>query len=85
MLLALKGICLVVYALGLAAFAGLLPYGRCLGLQALAALFLSVHLLEMIFVFHHVRRYHGALWVSVLLTLLFGLLHWKPLADGEDH
>jgi hypothetical protein len=32
--------------------------------------------------FKHVRRYAGPLWVSMVLTMLFGLLHWKPLADG---
>ena len=33
--------------------------------------------------FRHVRRYRGPLALSVLLTLLFGLLHWKPLADAR--
>ena len=31
--------------------------------------------------FKHVRLYRGPLAASVVLTLLFGLLHWKPMAD----
>ena len=31
--------------------------------------------------YKHVRLYRGPLAASVVLTLLFGLLHWKPLAD----
>ena len=34
--------------------------------------------------FKHVRKYRGPLAVSVLLTLLFGLLHWKPLAQRRN-
>jgi hypothetical protein len=30
-----------------------------------------------------VRLYRGPLAISVALTLLFGLLHWKPLADEK--
>jgi hypothetical protein len=33
--------------------------------------------------FRHVRLYKGPVAVSILLTLLFGLLHWKPLADAR--
>jgi hypothetical protein len=43
---------------------------------------LAIHVAELLFVFKHVRLYTGPLAVSVLLTLLFGLLHWKPLADA---
>jgi hypothetical protein len=30
-----------------------------------------------------VRLYKGPLAVSIILTLLFGFLHWKPLADAR--
>jgi hypothetical protein len=39
--------------------------------------------MELLFMFRHVRLYKGPLAVSVVLTLLFGLLHWKPLADAQ--
>jgi hypothetical protein len=83
MMLILKAGCLAIYALGLAAWAGLLAPGLSGTVQALAAGVLIIHALELVFMFKHVRLYRGALIVSVLLTLLFGLLHWKPLADAR--
>jgi hypothetical protein len=68
----------------LAGTAGLLPPGLGRAAQMLAAGVLLLHALELIFVFDRVRRYRGALGVSVLLTLLFGLLHWKRLADAAE-
>ncbi len=44
---------------------------------------LAVHLVELALAFKHVRLYNGPLAVSVVLTLLYGLLHWKPLADAK--
>ena len=79
----LKGLCLTIFALGLAALAGWLPDNGSLNLPRVAAILLAIHVLELTFAFAHVRRYRGPLAVSVLLTLLFGLLHWKPLADAE--
>lgn len=48
-----------------------------------ALLLLGIHALEVLFAFKHVRLYKGPLAVSVVLTLLFGLLHWKPLAQAS--
>ena len=73
--------CIAIYLAALAAWAGLLPGGPGRAMQAIAAGILLLHALELVFVFGHVRRYRGPLATSVLLTLLFGLLHWKPLAD----
>ena len=50
-------------------------------MQNIALVLLVIHALEVIFMFKHVRLYRGSLAVSILLTLLFGLLHWKPLAE----
>ena len=75
--------CLAIYALALAGLAELLPSGVSGTMQVIAAALLIVHALELAFVFRHVRLYRGALVVSVLLTMLFGLLHWKPLADAR--
>ena len=44
---------------------------------------LVLHTLELVFLFRHVRLYRGPLAISVILTLLFGLLHWKPLVDAK--
>ena len=48
-----------------------------------ALVLLLIHVLEVLFAFKLVRLYKGPLAVSVLLTLLFGLLHWKPLAQAS--
>jgi hypothetical protein len=79
-----KASCLIVYLLALAGLAGLLPLdvaGRVINI-ALAMLF--IHALELAFAFKYVRRYRGPLAVSVLLTMLFGLMHWMPLVKRHD-
>ena len=78
-----RGLCLVVYALALAKLAGLLPADSLGRVVWVAGGLLAIHALELVFVFKHVRLYRGALGLSVVLTLLFGLLHWKPLADAQ--
>jgi hypothetical protein len=47
-----------------------------------ALILVAIHLSELLWKFKQVRLYKGSLAVSVILTLLFGLLHWKPLADA---
>ena len=77
----LKLVCLGTYALGLATVAGLLPESWSI-LATVAAVLLAAHALEALVMFRHVRHYQGSMAMSVFLTLLFGLLHWKPLADA---
>ena len=76
-------ILLAVYALALAGLAGWLPPGAATMLRNAALVLLLIHVVELVLAFRHVRLYRGPLWISVLLTLLFGLLHWKPLADAQ--
>ncbi len=83
MFLILKIGCLAAYALALAGLAGLLSSELASRMQNVAAVLLILHALEVVFMFKHVRKYRGALLVSVLLTLLFGLLHWRPLAKAQ--
>ena len=73
--------CIAIYLVALAAWAGLLPGGLGRATMAIAVGILLLHAVELLFVFQYVRRYRGPVAVSVLLTLLFGLLHWRPLAD----
>ena len=77
-----KFICLIVFSLAATEWVWPGSVGLAFDVQRLALLLLGAHLLEMLFMFKHVRRYAGPLWVSMVLTMLFGLLHWKPLADG---
>lgn len=78
----LKAVCLAIYALAMAGLAGLLPSGLASSMQTIALVMLMAHAVELLVMFKHVKRYPGPLAVSVLLAMLFGLLHWKPLADA---
>lgn len=49
---------------------------------AVVVLFVA-HALEVVLFRSKVALYKGPFAVSVLLTLLFGFLHWKPLADAR--
>lgn len=76
-----KIVCLAAYAAALAHLAGWLPPTVFPYVTWIAAGLLATHALEALVFMKYVRLYRGPLGVSVLLTLLFGLLHWKPLAD----
>jgi hypothetical protein len=80
---ALRALCLLAYILAATKLAGLLPAGSFDRAPWVAGVLLALHVGELLFLFRHVRLYRGPLAVSVLLTLLFGLLHWKPLADRQ--
>lgn len=47
-------------------------------LQIGTVILFLVHALEVLLCFRWVRMYEGPLAVSVLLTLLFGFVHWMP-------
>jgi uncharacterized protein YhhL (DUF1145 family) len=81
--LLLKCACLALYALALARLGGWLPDPAFARLPLIAAVVVMAHVAELALMFRHVRRYRGPLVTSVGLTLLFGLLHWKPLADAH--
>lgn len=82
MMLILKAGCVVIYALALAFLAGLPGTEALARMPWVAGMLLAVHALELLFVMKHVRRYPSPLALSLLLTLLFGLLHWRPLAKA---
>ncbi|MFA7416502.1 MAG: hypothetical protein WC048_18690 [Rhizobium sp.] len=81
MFLFFKFCCLALYAAGLASVLGILPAPLGI-LGPIAAFVLAAHVLEVAVMFKHVRRYKGSLAMSIFLTVLFGFLHWKPIADG---
>ena len=83
MLTVLKVGCLLIYAMALAGLVGLLPAGLASTMQTVALALLVIHALETLVMLRHVRLYPGPLAISVILTLLFGVLHWKPLADAK--
>ncbi len=79
----LRALCLLAYTLAIAKLAGWLPAGSYDRAPWVAGILLALHACELVFLFKHVRLYRGSLAASVVLTLLFGLLHWKPLADQQ--
>ncbi len=79
----LRALCLLAYTMAIAKLTGLLPAGSFEHSPLVAGVLLALHSGELLFLFRHVRLYKGPLAVSIVLTLLFGLLHWKPLADQQ--
>jgi uncharacterized protein (DUF2062 family) len=79
----LRALCLLAYAMALGKLAGFVPAGSFDRAPIVAMVLLVLHVGELLLVFKHVRLYKGPLAVSVVLTLLFGLLHWKPMADEK--
>jgi uncharacterized protein YhhL (DUF1145 family) len=79
MLAALKLGCLVLYAAALAALAGWIPPPVAGIVEALAAVFVAIHVVELPFVWKALRAAPGALAGHVAQCLLFGVLHSLPL------
>ncbi|WP_199031514.1 DUF1145 domain-containing protein [Ralstonia sp. ASV6] len=77
LLLAVYGVALGSYAMPLPLSADVIYWVRIVAVVLLAA-----HLLEVVFCFRKVALHKGPLFDSVLLTMLFGFLHWKPMADA---
>ena len=77
-----KALLSLTYLVALASLFVVLPMGATPVVQKLALALLGVHVLECLLAFKYVKSYAGPLWVSVLLALLFGLLHWMPLAKA---
>ena len=78
--LVMKIACLAAYALGIAALAGLI-HGPLASVAAMVTIaLLGVHALELLYAFKFLHRYRGSMGMSVLLAMLFGVLHWAPLA-----
>ena len=76
----LRGLLAATYLLALVSLFVALPMDAAPVMQKLALILLGVHALECLLAFKYIKRYTGPLWVSLALSLLFGLLHWMPLA-----
>lgn len=76
---------LAFYAATLASFFVALPLSAEVvhWMRLIAGILLVAHALEVLVFRSKVALYKGPMAVSVLLTLLFGFLHWKPLADAR--
>jgi uncharacterized protein YhhL (DUF1145 family) len=76
----LKASALAIYLLAVLGAYVAIPFGVGSVLQMVAVILLVAHVLELLIAFKSVKRYPGPLVDSIALTLLFGFLHWKPLA-----
>ena len=79
----LKLVCVAIYAAALANISGVSLPGMGLNFPLIALVLLAAHGLELVVYFRYVRLYRGSLAISVVLTMLFGLLHWVPLVRAS--
>ncbi|MBK7052084.1 MAG: hypothetical protein IPH54_16010 [Rhodoferax sp.] len=75
----LKLNCIGIYAIALISLFYPLPAELGSTMQNGALLLLVFNAVEAIFGFEQVKLYQGPLLISLLLSLLFGRLHWKLL------
>jgi hypothetical protein len=80
MSLFMKIACLVVYGLGLAGLVGLVHGPAAFIGEIFAIGLLGLHAFELLFAFRFLHRHRGSMAASIALALLFGVLHWAPLA-----
>ena len=80
MSLVMKIACLAVYALGLAGLLGLVHGPAATVGEIVSIALLGVHALELLFAFRFLHRHRGSMAASIALSMLFGVLHWAPLA-----
>jgi hypothetical protein len=79
----LKALCLGTYALALAVPFVAFPLDAGPYVQKLALILLAAHILELPIAYRFLALYKGPLIDSVAMSLLFGLLHWQPLAKAS--
>lgn len=79
----LKAGCIAIYLLAASSLFVTLPWGTGPLLQFVSVALVAVHALEAVFVFKFIKTYKGSLLTSLALSLLFGLLHWMPLAKAS--
>jgi len=71
---------LAVYLLGIASHIVAFPGQAGPIVQTVSLALLLIHAVECLLAYRYIKLYSGPLVVSLLLSLLFGLLHWMPLA-----
>jgi len=77
-----KASLLGAYALALVSLFLVLPMEAGPVVQRLALALLAVHALECLVAFKYIKSYAGSVYLSFVLAMLYGLLHWMPLAKA---
>jgi len=75
-----KATILGVYLLGIASHIVVFPGQSGPIVQTMSLALLLIHALECLLAYRYIKLYSGPLLVSLILSLVFGLLHWMPLA-----
>jgi uncharacterized protein YhhL (DUF1145 family) len=75
---------LALYALAIADLVTDLPFGLSTNLRNIAGVMLLIHVVEIIAARKYLALYRGSRFDSIVLGLLFGLLHFKPLKDRQQ-
>ncbi len=80
-----KAALVVFYLAVIASFFATLPLSPevVYWMRVITLVLLGPHALEVAVFRSKIALYKGPMAVSVGLTLLFGFLHWKPLADAR--
>lgn len=76
----LKSNLIALYALALLSLWVPLPWDSGPILQRISLALIAIHAIETLVAFKYVKAYDGPLGKSVALSLLYGLLHWLPIA-----
>jgi len=84
MSIAMKIACLAAYALGFCALVGLVHGPLASAAAIVTIVLLGVHALELLYAFRFLHRHRGSMAASLALALLFGVLHWAPLARRPE-
>ncbi len=81
-----KLLLLVLYGVAVGSYLTALPLSPDViaWVRIVAVVLLAAHLLEVVVFFGKVALHKGPLLDSMVLTLLFGFLHWKPMADAAQ-
>ena len=75
-----KATILGVYLLGIVSHIVVFPGQAGPIVQTASLALLLIHALECLLAYRYIKLYEGALAVSLVLSMLLGLLHWMPLA-----
>lgn len=73
-----KLMCLLFYAAALLSVWVEMPASLEQVLQYGTLLLFAAHAIEIVAAFRYIKVYEGPLLISMLLTLLFGFVHWMP-------
>ncbi len=74
----------VLYALTIAGLVTELPFGLSTNLRNVTGVMLLIHVVEIFAARKYLAMYRGSRFDSIVLGLLFGLLHFKPLKDRQQ-